>query len=265
MTINEIGKVHALSCVEAYFGAWVKDYAELPALYAESYLPWGEIVTAFETPTVRYANFPYLPRIQDLAERYGMVTHRRERGLPQRRSDGDLVLLYANEKFFSKQKPWRGDGCIAAEITDRSIKYFNEYPLESGEIPRAEFEDKFIGESLVYSFSGTDAVPERGASLLQSPRAARAPYGADFTLQRLRDAIGILRISRRRTAEWLDWYAREHNVPQKEKIRNRLVGQIRYADECFVRLQGALIRNERLGAARLQEMAEEIAVLDEFE
>ena len=263
MTIIDIGRVHALSCVEAYFGAWIKDYAELPALYAESYLPWEEIVTAFETPSVCYANFPYLPRIQDCAERYGMVTHRRERGLPQRRNNGDLMLLYVSEKFFEKQQPWRGDGCVAVEITDCGVKYFNGYPLESGEIPRAEFVEKSVGESLVYSLAEADAVKKSGVSRLQSPCRASSSCGADFNLKRLRDAIGVLRVSRKRTVEWLDWYAQEHSVKKKEKIRNRLAEQIRYADGCFVRLQGALIRNERVGSARLKEMAKQIAALDE--
>ena len=173
------------------------------------------------------------------------------------------MLLYVSEKFFAKQQPWRGDGCVAVEITDCGVKYFNGYPLESGEIPRAEFVEKSVGESLVYSLAEADAVKKSGVSRLQSPCRASSSCGADFNLKRLRDAIGVLRVSRKRTVEWLDWYAQEHSVKKKEKIRNRLAEQIRYADGCFVRLQGALIRNERVGSARLKEMAKQIAALDE--
>lgn len=250
MKVKDICKVQYLSCVEAYFGAWFRDYVELPALYCESYLSWHEIAGAFSNSTVNYANFSLIPRLQELAERVGLVTHCKENGFPVKRGKGELVLLSVKENFFTKQKPWRSDHYIALEkCTAKKIYYLNEYPLEEGETPFAEFSDKFGGTCLIYRATGNDG---QAGLLWQSKTQAERLSGDKLSeppqiisVKRLRDAVGILRVSRRRTMEWLTWYAKNRYIADAERLRKRLTEQISYADKCYFLLQKMMIRCER--------------------
>ncbi len=259
MTVKDICKVHYFSCVEAYFGAWIMRFIQLPLLYAQSYLPWNEIVRAFEDDSVEYINFPHIPRIQDFAERIGIVTHRKQRGLPQNVNRNDLLLLSVKENFFSKRKPWRSDHYIAAELTGKKIKYCNEYPLVSGEIEKTAFNEQFGGESLVYSLLSCDLTQAKKICMQQITAIyeKRENYlYPTLPLNRLRDAIGILRVSRKRTVEWL---AKQDFISGKDELRKKLVGQIEYADNCYFRLQSIMIRNGRAEERFLKEITEQIA------
>ena len=265
MTTKDICKVHYLSCVEAYFGAWIKDFIELPLLYGESYISWNDIVNAFNNPMVNYANFPCIPRIQDLAERIGIVTHRKEQGIPQLGNKCELILLSVNESFFQKQRPWRIDHYIAVEeLTAKKLKYLNEYPLEAGELTIKEFNSKFGGDSLIFSLSstGNHIIEKKRLSQLQIPNDLQFTCDSILPIQRLRDAIGILRVSRRRTAEWVDWYSRQNSISNLAQLQEKLSAQIKFADNCYLRLQSAILRNNELHKSILQEMTERLADME---
>lgn len=265
MTTKDICEVHYLSCVEAYFGAWIKNFIELPLLYAESFISWNDILKSFQNPSVNYANFSLIPRIQDFAERIGIVAHRKEQGVPRGIKKGELVLLSVKENFFSKQKPWRSDHYIAVErVTAKSIKYLNEYPLESGELLRTEFNDKFGGNSLIYTLCSAEMDFAKKSDILQCAKPTNLQHfcPSELPLQRVRDAIGVLRVSRRRTVAWLDWYTRKNYVPNKEKIRETLLAQIKYADNSYFRLQSMIVRNGQIVPPLSEEVINHLATME---
>lgn len=249
MTIKDICKVHYLSCVEAYFGAWIRDYIELPALYCESYLSWDEVVRAFTDDRVNYADFSLIPRLQELSERVGITTHCKGNVIPAVRGKDELMLLSVKENFFSRQKPWRSDHYISVErLTEKKISYLNEYPLEEGEISLAEFSDQFGGTCLIYRVTGNDGQAEilRQSELqlqkLRGNELSKMPNS--LSVKQLRDAIGILRVSRKRTLEWLTWYEQNCYVIGGDELRERIAKQINYADKYYFLAQRLMIRGE---------------------
>ena len=114
MKIEDICKVQYLSCVEAYFGAWVKDKIPLGALYCESFLSWTEILKAFSSYET-YANFSKIRRLQDFAEHIGLISHKMtDTLLSSDQFDVKTLTLFAvNDSFFVKRKAWREDHYIA--------------------------------------------------------------------------------------------------------------------------------------------------------
>lgn len=265
MTVKDVCKVHYLSCVEAYFGAWIRNRVELPALYCESFITWSEIAGLFAEGNAEYASFSAIKRLQDLAEEVGLTRHERKKGMIRLDEchDGELTLLSVNESFIKGRKPWRNDHYIAVEkLTDKTLRYINEYPLETGEVFLAEFKDEFGGTCLIYST--TEAFERHELikrSELQVKRLCKSENKREVAYidseKRLRDAIGILRVSRKRTLEWLIWYARNSYVEKAEEIQRKLTKQIAYADNCFFRLQSMIIRDQTNGAV-LREITERL-------
>lgn len=264
MTIKDIVNVHYLSCVEAYFGAWIGKYIPLPSLYSQSYLPWSEIVRAFSDPSVTYTNFSRIKRLQTLAEEAGITDHRKINGIPEDPEKNRLLLLSVSERFFTGQKAWRSDHYIAVtKLTKRKIVYLNEYPLGKGEISISEFYEKFGGDSLVFSLRNTDVKSIGGQNNFPSVLCNRTDklHGVWLTARRLRDAIGILRVLRRRTVDWLGWSA-DDSVCFKNKLRDKMLEQIRFADRCYFDLHRMILRGKEPEQSFLSEMAERIGALE---
>ncbi len=242
MTIKDLCGVHYLSCVEAYFGAWIKDYFDLSALYCESFITWSEIVRAFSSG-VKYSDFSLIPRLQELAENAGITTHEKRAGMPIGLDKKALTLLSVNETFFSERRPWRNDHYIAAErLTKKNILYLNEYPLEKAEMPLSEFYPKYGGVYLEYRLQGQENGLLQKKSELQREKLKNiskedVPIIVPLVL---RDALAIFRVSRKRTLFWL-----ERGCPEKAiKTKELLKSQMETADRDYVQTQMGIMRNK---------------------
>ncbi len=247
MTVKDICQVHYFSCVEAYFGAWIKKFVPLPMLYCESFLSWHEICKAFSNGAT-YADFNLIRRIQDMAEAAGLVTHEKLRGMTDYMpNEKNLILVSVNEKFFPKQKPWRKDHYIAIEkITPTKIDYVNEYPLLVGEMPLTAFREKFGGDSLIYKLCSQDNLFCRQQSAVQANELKTFSVGDidTFPLLALRDALGILRVSRKRILEWLAWYSDISGLHQAERLPVCIKEQIQAADKYYLQAQSMFLRKK---------------------
>lgn len=267
MTVSDFGKVQYLSCVEAYFGAWIRRRIPLPALYSKSYLSWPEITRAFADDRVSYAAFSFIERLQDFAEHIGITTHRKVCGIPNENDRKDLLLISVTERFFDRQRPWRNDHYIAVtKHTKRKIVYLNEYPLEKGEILSSDFSEKIGKDCLIFSWKKRSSFEfeDESDSQLQAIVYSGKGNAVTLTAIRLRDAVGILRVSRRRTVEWLDWYSRKKDIPFHARLRECLMKQIFFADKCYFQLQRMILRGGEPNQSLLREVTETINAL-EFE
>ena len=71
---KEISEALALSCVESYFLAWLNKYYDVSELYGYSFISLKQAFDDFAHGAM-YQNYCYLPRLQDVAEEYGVVRH----------------------------------------------------------------------------------------------------------------------------------------------------------------------------------------------
>lgn len=245
MTIKDICQVHYFSCVEAYFGAWIKSFVPLPVLYCDSFVSWYEICNTFKNG-VDYANFCSIRRIQDFAELNGLVSHKKIYGKIDWTFDPKrLTLVSVNENFFLKQKPWRKDHYIAIEnMTPKRINYVNEYPLSIGKMPLSTFYDNFGGDSLLFQLNRQNYAPfyRQSDNLRYLLKTFSIGNPDALPLIALRDALGILRVSRRRTIEWLAWDNSVTGREQTKRLTLAMKEQLRTADKFYLQIQLMILK-----------------------
>lgn len=250
MTLKEISKINYLSCVEAYFGAWIEDYVPVAAFYQNSYIPWGQIVNDFSNSEVSYANYTGIERIQDFAERIGFVSHKKTREIPISLDKKNLTLVSVNDKFFKSVKPWRSDHYIAInKYGTKEISYINEYPLEEGKISIEDFPSVYGGDCIEFEIVGTGR-EINGLMLANMVRIDHPDFIVLLSPIRLRDAIGILRVSRKRMVEWSRWS--QSKIPEQKIMA--MMDQIKVADKYYFLLQSMILRKQPISVDQLREI-----------
>lgn len=266
MTKEDICKVHYLSCVEAYFGAWIKEHVPLGALYCESFLRWQEIIAAFAKDTTTYAAFAEIPRLQDMAEELGLITHVRTELLiaPEMFDAKALTLFGVKESFFTGRKAWREDHYIAVtRYTKKWIDYINQFPLEEGKVQTKQLVDDLSGRCLIYrKTKNYDKAFFAEKSRRQEERLetqADGRYSVLLDSVQLRDAIGVLRVSRRRVLDWLTWYIHSFGHTELERIRGPIEEQIQAADRAYLQLHMYLVRRQQPDSEFLTSITEELS------
>ena len=266
MIKEDICKVHYLSCVEAYFGAWIKEHVPLGALYCESFLRWQEILAAFARETTTYASFTEIPRLQDLSEELGLTAHERTESLiaPETFDAKTLTLFGVKESFFTGRKAWREDHYIAVtRYTKKWIDYINQFPLEEGKVQTKRLVADLSGRCLIYrNTKNYDKALfaekcDRQAERLRTQTGEEYPVLTDAV--RLRDAIGVLRVSRRRVLDWLTWYTHSFGHTELERIRGPIEEQIQAADRAYLQLHMYLVRRQQPDAEFLTSITEELS------
>ena len=137
ITKKDISETLALSCVESYFLAWLKRYYDVSKLYGNSFVSLKQVFDDFSHGAM-YQNYCYIPRLQDVAEEYGIVTHEyfvcsAEKALEilKKQSDTELYLIRVNTAFFTdyKRASWREDHYICV---NEKLEWINQYPLSNG-------------------------------------------------------------------------------------------------------------------------------------
>lgn len=235
---KEISETIALSCVESYFLAWIKRYYPVERLYADSFISLEQVFDDFAKGAT-YQNYCYFPRVQDVAEEYGIVLHDyhvcqsdEALRLLRNQTGKELCLIRVNADFFVdyKRASWREDHYI---YVNKNLEWINQYPLSDGCFTEEKFKQIYDGAVCIYRIKNFSAqIPDKIKTNLcdQTFEINSVPP----SLNALEAAIGVLRISRKRLERYY-----EHN----EIIRglfheeNILLDKI-YFDVHFQRLKG---------------------------
>ena len=210
-----ISNVLSISCVENYFLGWGKELGiDCRKLFAKSYLSANEIITDFLYNGCKFESYIKIERVMETAERYLVTNHKCvteiDFKLINENIDDSLVLIEVNQNFFkNKLTPWRADHYIwLTEKTKEGYKYLNNYPLSEGVISIEEVLKIFGGRMLVYGFCAATNYGhitrdvEAALDGLTNAENKKFELKEEINLQALRNAFGILKITRKRLAEF---------------------------------------------------------------
>ncbi len=208
ITKKEISEVLALSCVESYFLAWLQRYYDVRRLYGESFITLKQVFDDFSHGAM-YQNYCYIPRLQDVAEEYGVVKHeyhtcsaKEAISILRRQAEADLYLIRVNTAFFTnyKRSSWREDHYICV---DQNLKWINQYPLSEGEFTEERFAEIYDGAICCYKLNDSSIdIPDcvKLEYCVQSFDVKALPN----SLGDLESAVGILRVSRKRLEKYYE-------------------------------------------------------------
>ena len=225
---KEISGALALSCVESYFLAWLNRYYNVSNLYGNSFISLKQAFDDFSHGAM-YQNYCYLPRLQDVAEEYGVVKHEyrpcsanEALTLLRKQADDDLYLIRVNTSFFTgyKRSSWREDHYICV---NKNLEWINQYPLSEGCFTEQQFIEIYDGAICIYKINDI---------VLDLPDYASFQYVTqNFDIQdlpsslgALEEAIGILRVSRKR----LELY-----YSSKKKVKELLHEEVMCMDKIY--------------------------------
>ena len=231
MNKEELGKVPSLSCVENYFLGYFQKRLDVRLLYAESFVPFHDVLNAFLHGHASYENYP-LARLQETSEKLGLTTHRY--GEIFRYEYGKLNLIRVNREFFtgSKLLPWREDHFIAVEKAADEYAYWNNYPISAGNLSEKRLSEIYGGYCLIFQEEGGfDENKYRELCALQYAKTANQSAEeiriTEEKLIDLRDTLLILKVLRKRVAVWLRLEAERKSFAedlsfllQTEKLNN---------------------------------------------
>ena len=238
-----------LSCVEHYFLAWLKKTEDIRPLFVGSFAE-AEAVARYFAAGGTYAAYDGIERLQDLSERLGVTAHCRSGSPP--RGAAPLEQMRVNLSFFTGALlPWREDHFVAVERCGERFRFINQYPLSEGFLTEAELKERFGGVSLFFRVCGA---PDRRAYAAERERALermrKTPdmRGMDALEGRaLRDAVGVLRVSRARVLQWLS--AEGYVVPSS------LREEVDLLDALYFRLEAARLRNKSVRFSEAERFA----------
>lgn len=209
-----------LSCVEAYYLAWLSEFFDVRKLYAESFVEIAEVMKGFAFGA-KYENYGRIARVQDTGERLGVTTHeifsgslschcegRSPAAIPYNIQPHNLTLMRVNEKFFrGSLTAWRDDHFIAVTRNRNGYDYVNHYPLSCGELTQAQLFDVYGGTMLAYAYCDKFNVAlydkKRAETLMRLKETPQSNCFKTLSGAALRDALGLLKISRERMRLWL--------------------------------------------------------------
>lgn len=213
ITKKEISETLSLSCVENYFLAWLNRYYDVTKLYGNSFISLKQAFDDFANGAM-YQNYCYLPRLQDIAEEYGVVEHlylpcsaKEALKILGNQNEDDLFLIRVNTAFFIgyKRSSWREDHYICV---NNKLEWINEYPLSEGKFTEERFTEVYDGAVCIYKVKDTKTDLPDYASMqfkMQDFDLKELPNN----LSALESAIGVLRVSRKRLARY---YFKNENV-----------------------------------------------------
>lgn len=220
ITKRDVADTLYLSCVENYFLAWLGKIYDVTKLYGSSFVGIGQIFDDFSRGAT-YENYCNIPRLQDVAEEYGIVRHEYKRcsakdavRVLREQPKSTLSLARVNMNFFEgyKRASWREDHYICL---DGELHWLNQYPLSEGKYDFEQFCRIYDGAVILYKPSNLQAFPPD----LQSEEIARQSFCSVRMPERLsgvESAIGVLRVTRRRMEKYYTGNKNLQTLLQKE-------------------------------------------------
>lgn len=257
---NEIANALGLSCVEKYFLPWLEKNYDITALYGSSFVSLSQVFDDFAHGAA-YENYGYLPRLQNTAEDYGIVSHRyivcsAEEAINKiKNADKErLCLIRVNTEFFVnfKRASWREDHYV---YVNGDMDWINEYPLSSGRFGKDGFAAVYDGAMCEYKKEDLSVVPPETAT------NGFISQTFDFTglpasIGKLEAAVGILRVTRKRLEKF---------YKDKSGIADLLRAENLILDKLYFDLHISAVRN-RLSDAEKTDYAKKLlsGCLDEI-
>lgn len=209
--LKEVAKAPALSCVEYYFIPWLQKFSLVSKLYPETIVSYTQAEKIVQTSS--YTQPQGIPRIQELAERYGLVTHKKCEYAGDIPTEKELVLLRVTSEFFrGAQTAWREDHYVRlTAVSDGKMYLVNEYPLE---VREADKQDRswLQGECLVYRFHADKEI--------DAPSGWREIETEEIspTVSLMRDALLLYRVSLRRLKAFAPSAALDETIDLADRI-----------------------------------------------
>lgn len=208
MIKQDLSDVPALSCVENYFLAYFKTKFDIRVLYVDSYRSVNKVLEDFLQHNASYENYG-MERVQDLSERLGITRHKTNEKFTF--SGNNLNLIRVNEAFFKGQTavPWRKDHYIAVDIHRNGYMFLNNYPLSEGILADRHFKEIYDNRTIKFEYKGDMSgglykeLLYKQAELLAA-RNEKQIILKECDLLQLRNALLVLKILRRRNADWID-------------------------------------------------------------
>lgn len=237
---KELTEALYLSCVENYFLAWLGRYYDVKKLYGASIVDIRQVFDDFSFGAT-YENYCAIPRLQDVAEEYGIVRHEyiacdaaKAVKIIKMQPPEALCLARVNTNFFIgyKRASWREDHYICI---DGELNWINQYPLSEGRFSHERFCEVYDGAVCIYRTADLQAVPPdkmSGEIAAQEFSDIRLPG----RLGSIESAIGVLRVTRKRMAR----YYAEH-----EKAASLLQSETSLLDEIYFMLRLKAIKEKQ--------------------
>lgn len=263
MTRKKLANALSLSCVENYFLAWLEDFYDLKKLYGAAFIGVKEVLEDFVRGAI-YQNYRGIPRLQDVAEEYGLTEHDyrvcgagEAMKIIRDQREHELCLIRVNSQFFVefKRSSWREDHYVCV---DKELNWINQYPLSEGVFNEETFSRVYDGAVSVYRTMDLEA---KLPKIVEQEFVEQDFHGIELPqgLPEMEGAIGVLKVTRKRMEEYFTG-----NVKELLYEENRLLGKI-YLDTYRLRLRqcsgtGVGYSEEK---QRLREKLEKIVELEE--
>jgi len=257
---TRFNNISSLSCVESYF-LYILDIENYSYkhLYSHSYEGFNEICKAFFDEGMSYAYYNGVPRLQDVAQRFGLVELKGVE-IPELFAalelDGYCCVKtkpsYIKNRYNSLM--WRDDHYILlTEYTGEFWSFLNDTPRDTGKLTNSEILEAYNGKMLIIRIL-KEITEEIKESLLLDFRTALSQKVKPYALCTIdnviaaRDAIGVLRVLRRRLHEYCSLYTdcefmfeylreldKQYSLLEYMRLRNK-VDVVKIAD-LFLSLQ----------------------------
>ena len=210
MNLTEYNSALAVSCIEKYFMPWFeRNCGSTDALLCRSYISADRLFKDFRNSNASFETYAGIPRLQEVAEELEMTEHALYDEIPEDIDFGSLNLVCVKPEIFSGSKisPWRGDHYIMLSGNENiGYRYINSYPLFSDTISKKKLKELFGGSCLVYRKAGPVNMKKLQArewmqaySIMCEPDE---PEDTPISPFKLRDALALLKISRKRLLQW---------------------------------------------------------------
>lgn len=230
-TLEDFENVHGITCVENQFLAILKHINEPYALlFMNSYIAISEIFDEFILNNAKYAYFSKLDRVQKTAKDIGLA----KLSLVELKYDEMITSLYASIEGgvplliqvdplklpqLEGVLPWREDHYISLfGIEEDKVSVLDDIPRRIFSISKEDLKNVYQGYVLEFSklssFDQDKAIAmtfEQLKSIAENVSEDKLYNTNAYNIQSLedilkfRDALGILRISRRRLSTVLKW------------------------------------------------------------
>ena len=255
MTVQDVREAPALSCVESYFLAWLKGYCEPAVLYPLGFLPAAQVLEDFSKGAA-YESYAGVPRMQELAERLGLVRRISLEHLELSGLDDGLTMIRVNPRYFhgARRVPWRPDHYLAvtARVGD-SYRCVDQYPPAERLVRGEELNAWFGGRTLHYGYRGEGAtrLDEAGKEALdRMSRLADDRPALQLSDRALRDALGVLRVQLKRVSAWVSLLVRQGWLCADPAFGEYFVRRQAAFDRDYLRLELCLCRGRGEGGAQ---------------
>lgn len=210
----------SLSCIESYLiFIFRSNKMEYRYLFGESYCSFFDIAKAFIADDVKYAFFYRIPRLQDTAYKLGVIDIKSNNcgsfQISPFNLDYSFYLFKVNQQFINSQlkfTPWREDHYIyLKEYQNGRWIYVSEFPQKIGTLTSDELLSYYDGTYIKIDLL-CDHFRQSKISLLNTfisdinKQQKTYHFSQDIDALKVRDLLGILRVSRRRISEFLSMF-----------------------------------------------------------